>query len=83
MDWRNVGPFIAVLAAIGTMWWQLNVSLGNLETRLGNRLERVDTTLVQLAQQVGRLEGASHTHNTLVGGQEIYEAVTPPEEIAK
>lgn len=68
MDWTELAPFIAILGALGAMWWQLDSKIesltGSVETRVG-RLEALLTdNLIALNRDIGKLKGASHTHTS-------------------
>ena len=55
MDWKEVAPFLAVLAVLGTMWWQLNSRIDALNTLLTDNL-------IALNRDIGELTGQAHTH---------------------
>ena len=66
-----VGSLVLILGVFGTMWWQLagqiHDEISQLETKLDAKIERTNAlltdNLLQLRQDMGRLQGASHTHN--------------------
>ena len=55
MDWKDIGPFIAVLGVLGAMWWQLNSRIDAVNILLTENL-------ITLNREIGELKGASHTH---------------------
>ena len=57
MEWTELAPFIAVLGALGTMWWQLSSRIDALNKLLTDNL-------IALNRDIGELKGASHTHTT-------------------
>ena len=57
MEWTELAPFIAVLGALGTMWWQLSSCIDALNKLLTDNL-------IALNRDIGELKGASHTHTT-------------------
>ena len=66
MNWTELAPFIAILGALGAMWWRLDSKIesrvGSVEARIG-RLEALLTeNLIALNRDIGELKGASHTH---------------------
>ena len=55
MNWTELAPFLAVLGALGTMWWQLSSRIDTLNKLLTDNL-------IALNRDIGELKGASHTH---------------------
>ena len=55
MNWTELAPFLAVLGALGTMWWQLSSRIDALSKLLTDNL-------IALNRDIGELKGASHTH---------------------
>ena len=66
MDWKTSAPFMAVLAVLMTMWWQLDSSITARLDRMDSRLDRVETlltdNLLAFSRDIGELKGTSHTH---------------------
>ena len=55
MDWTELAPFIAILGALDTMWWQLSSRIDALNKLLTDNL-------VAPNRNIGELKGTSHTH---------------------
>ena len=34
MDWTEIAPFLAVLSALGAMWWRLNSRIDTLDAKI-------------------------------------------------
>jgi len=73
MDWKTIAPFMAVLAVLMTMWWQLDSSITARLDRMDSRLDRMDSrldrvetlltdNLLAFSRDIGELKGTSHTH---------------------
>ena len=73
MDWTEIAPFLAVLVALGAMWWRLNSRIDTLDAKIGQIDAKFDTkfdalnklltdNLLALNREIGELKGASHTH---------------------
>ncbi len=75
MNWTELAPFIAVLGALGTMWWRLNSRIDTLAATIGQIDAKFDTkfdslnklltdNLIALNRDIGELKGAAHTHTS-------------------
>ena len=73
MNWTELAPFIAVLGALGAMWWRLNGRIDTLDAKIGQIDAKFDAkfdalnklltdNLLALNREIGELRGASHTH---------------------
>ena len=73
MDWTELAPFIAVLGALGAMWWRLNSRIDTLDAKIVQIDAKFDTkfdalnklltdNLLALNRDIGELKGAAHTH---------------------
>ncbi len=73
MGWTELAPFIAVLGALGAMWWRLNSRIDTLDAKIGQIDAKFDAkfdalnklltdNLLALNRDIGELRGASHTH---------------------
>ena len=73
MDWTELAPFIAVLGALGAMWWRLNGRIDTLDAKIGQIDAKFDAkfdalnklltdNLLALNRDIGELKGTSHTH---------------------
>ena len=73
MNWTELTPFIAVLGALGAMWWRLNGRIDTLDAKIGQIDAKFDAkfdalnklltdNLLALNRDIGELKGASHTH---------------------
>ena len=79
LDWKDGARVVTLLAALVTMWWQLDSKLTweihALDERLTSRIDAMDNkidrlntllteNLIALNREVGELKGTSHTHDT-------------------
>ena len=73
MGWTELAPFIAVLGALGAMWWRLNSRIDTLDAKIGQIDAKFDAkfdalnklltdNLLALNREIGELKGAAHTH---------------------
>ncbi len=66
MDWTEIVPFIAVLGALGAMWWRLNSRIDTLDAKFDAKFDALNKlltdNLLALNREIGELKGASHTH---------------------
>ena len=77
MNWTEIAPFLAVLAALGAMWWRLNSRIDTLDAKVDAKFATLDAkfdakfdalnklltdNLLALNRDIGELKGASHTH---------------------
>ena len=73
MHWTELAPFLAVLGALGAMWWRLNTRIDTLDAKIGQIDAKFDAkfdalnklltdNLLALNRDIGELKGASHTH---------------------
>ena len=66
MDWTELAPFIAILGALGAMWWQLNSRIDTLDAKFDAKFDALNKlltdNLLALNWEIGELKGASHTH---------------------
>ena len=66
MNWTEIAPFLAVLAALGAMWWRLNSRIDTLDAKFDAKFDALNKlltdNLLALNRDIGELKGASHTH---------------------
>ena len=66
MTWTVLAPFLAVLGALGAMWWRLNSRIDTLAAKFDAKFDALNKlltdTLLALNREIGELKGASHTH---------------------
>ena len=72
MDWTELAPFIAILGALGAMWWRLNSRIDTLDAKIVQIDAKFDAkfdalnklltdNLLALKREIGELKGAAHT----------------------
>ena len=68
MDWIELAPFIAILGALGAMWWRLNSRIDTLDAKFDAKFDALNKlltdNLLALNREIGELKGASHTHTS-------------------
>ena len=73
MGWTELAPFVAVLGALGAMWWRLNSRIDTLDAKIGQIDAKFDAkfdalnklltdNLLALNREIGELKSAAHTH---------------------
>lgn len=66
MNWTELAPFLAVLGALGAMWWRLNSRIDTLDAKFDAKFDALNKlltdNLLALNRDIGELKGASHTH---------------------
>ena len=72
MDWKTSAPFMAVLAVLMTMWWQLDSSITARLDRMDSRLDRMDSRLDRMDSRLDRVETLL-TDNLLAFSRDIGE----------
>ena len=48
MDWTELAPFIAVLGALGAMWWRLNSRIDTLDAKFDTKFATLDAKIGQI-----------------------------------
>ena len=48
MNWTEIAPFLAVLAALGAMWWRLNSRIDTLDAKIGQIDTKFDAKFATL-----------------------------------
>ena len=75
MNWTELAPFIAILGALGAMWWRLNSRIDTLDAKIVQIDAKFDAkfdalnklltdNLLALNRDIGELKGAAHTHTS-------------------
>ena len=66
MNWTELAPFLAVLGALGAMWWRLNSRIDTLDAKFDAKFDALNKlltdNLLALNREIGELKGAAHTH---------------------
>lgn len=48
MNWTELAPFIAVLGALGAMWWRLNGRIDTLDAKFDTKFATLDAKIGQI-----------------------------------
>jgi hypothetical protein len=66
MNWTELAPFLAVLGALGAMWWRLNSRIDTLDAKFDAKFDALNKlltdNLLALNRDIGELRGQAHTH---------------------
>ena len=54
MEWLNMGAYLTLLTALGTVWWRLNSRIDALDTKFERKFDQLDQKFERKFDQIER-----------------------------